>query len=579
MALALLFVLTSCRDDVIDVTTTQDRPDPTIIQGYKQDVQPITSSVIGHVTDENGQNLENATVTMGSLTTTTNLYGHFFFTEVEMNKKGSFVQIEKRGFFKGSRRFYPNVGHTSNLEVELLEKNFNTSFQSTLGGMAPAEKGGSVEFPANAIVDADNVAYDGEVRVAAKWLDPAKQTIINQMPGDLFAVNERNNEVALSTFGMLAVELETPDGQQLNVAENSEATLIFPVPAEMVNEAPAEIPLWYFNERYGIWAQDGKATLQGDEYVGGVNHFTFWNCDLPFNPIVLDMTLVDANGIPLPNHTVSITYNGTISASSATDNMGYIEGYVPGDEVLLMKVYSRCNDIIYQEDIGPFATNTSLGDIVITNAGGGVITTVTGNLLNCNMDPVTDGLVIADYGGASEYLYTDGTPFTFNFTTCTASTPVNLTFVDFDNPGHTAEEIATSGATTNLGDIDVCNSSGPENTITVTIDGVQYVYSDAKALVGHVDSFGTDIRSDLGPDLNVSFWAETIVAGTHNGWFGQLVNTDLGWSLGANGPSTFVFTELGPNPGDKIIGSFDGMLFNPNGTSSTVNITFDIIRE
>ena len=576
---AFLMILASCREDVTEMTTTETRPDPTVIKGYEPIVEPITSSVIGHVTDENNQNVENAVVTMGDLSTTTNEYGHFFFTRVEMNAKGSFVLIEKDGYFGGSRRFYPTTENVSHVAIEMLEKNFSSSFESSAGGLVMVDQGGSIEFSANAIVDADDLPFDGTVQVASRWLNPGELATVNQMPGDLTAVDELNEVVALATFGMMAVELQSTSGAPLNVAASAHATLTFPVPNDMIGQAPAEIELWYFNEHYGIWAQDGTATLQGDKYVGDVNHFTFWNCDAPFDLVNIDFTLVNDMGDPLANHLVIITLNSTISGSGMTNSVGYLSGKIPANESLLMEVISTCGDVIYSETIGPYTADISLGDVIISPPSGTITTTITGNLLNCDSNPVTDGLVIADFDGFREYLYTDGTPFNFSITTCPTTTDVTITGVDFDNPGHTSENIVPSGTTTPLGDVDVCNAAGPMNTITVSIDGTQFIYSNATADISGVDSIGNFIESDLGAGLYCGFGFEGTTTGTFNGFFEGIFNNDLGWWLRSNGPSTFDITEFGPNPGDKIKGSFDGTLYDAAGVARVVDLEFDITRE
>ena len=92
---------------------------------------------------------------------------------------------------------------------------------------------------------------------------------------------------------MMAVELQGASGESLNIAEGSTATLTFPIPQEILGNAPAEIPLWSFNENLGLWVEESVASLQGSNYVGEVSHFSFWNCDAPFELVELSFQLVD----------------------------------------------------------------------------------------------------------------------------------------------------------------------------------------------------------------------------------------------------------------------------------------------
>lgn len=578
--LVILFSLGACRDDVIDIETTRSQYTPTIIEGYTPKVSLVNSSVLGHITNENNENVAAATVTLGQHTAYTDEFGHFIIKDIAMNALGTYLEVTKEGYFKGSRRFYPVADRQSNVKITLLKKNAVATFNSGSGASVSPERGGSIYFPSNAIVDANNDAYEGQVVVFANWLSPSTPNIIGEMPGDLTAVNELNEEVALLTYGMMAVELETPDGLPLNLDANKSATLTFPVPDNIAGQAPSEIPLWYFNEHYGIWAIDGKATLQGNEYVGTVNHFTFWNCDVPFDVVNLDITVVDGNNNPLADHTVSLLMNGVNGASGNTDNLGFISGKVPANETLELRIYSHCNQTLHTQTIGPFADDTSLGTIAITSAGSNVSTTVTGNLINCDNNPVLNGVITAEFDGYTEYVYTDGTPFTFTFTTCNLGSPVTISGVDLDNAGQVITTTTTSGTTIDLGDFQACVTTPIENTITVTIDGTTYIYSNAMTNVGHVDSIGTDIWSDLGADIGVRFYIASTSTGSQTAYFQKVKNGDLGWDLSGNGPYTVEVTEIGSNPGDRVKGTFDGSLYDLSaGTPINVQLEFDITHQ
>jgi len=146
------------------------------------------------------------------------------------------------------------------------------------GGTIETNDGAKVTFGSNTIIDSNGNLYNGSVSVYAHWYDPTSEDLSLTMPGDLRATDALGNEVQLATFGMLAVELETPDGQPLNISEGNTAELTFPL-EELADGAPNEIPLWYLDEESGIWKEEGQATKVGNTYVGEVSHFSFWNCD------------------------------------------------------------------------------------------------------------------------------------------------------------------------------------------------------------------------------------------------------------------------------------------------------------
>ncbi|MEI2747339.1 MAG: hypothetical protein V9E88_01095 [Ferruginibacter sp.] len=97
----------------------------------------------------------------------------------------------------------------------------------------------------------------------------------------------------LTSYAMMAVELESAAGEKLQLKEGSEATLVFAVPAVAQSSAPASIPLWYVDEKIGLWREEGTATKQGNQYTGKVKHFSFWNCDFSTTGVTLSMTLLN----------------------------------------------------------------------------------------------------------------------------------------------------------------------------------------------------------------------------------------------------------------------------------------------
>jgi uncharacterized protein YfaP (DUF2135 family) len=52
-------------------------------------------------------------------------------------------------------------------------------------------------------------------------------------------------------------------------------------------DAPATIPMWWFDEDAGVWREEGAATLEGNVYTADVAHFTTWNWDLPLDDVCM----------------------------------------------------------------------------------------------------------------------------------------------------------------------------------------------------------------------------------------------------------------------------------------------------
>ncbi|MEI9809360.1 MAG: hypothetical protein WDO16_16645 [Bacteroidota bacterium] len=70
---------------------------------------------------------------------------------------------------------------------------------------------------------------------------------------------------------MASVELYDEAGNKLQVAPGKTVSMEMPAPAGSNNE----IPLWHFNETYGLWIQAGIATKNGNVFVAEVNHFFY----------------------------------------------------------------------------------------------------------------------------------------------------------------------------------------------------------------------------------------------------------------------------------------------------------------
>lgn len=569
LSLLLLFVFSSCRKDTNDVSVTQKTPDPTVEQ-YVPQVDNITAGVIGFIVDENEMPVADATVKLNNQTLTTDEFGHFFIENITMNALGTLVQVEKGGYFDGSRRFFPTEGGKSRVKIQLLAKNFDDSFDAATGGIVTMNGGAMVEFTPSSIKTANGDAYTGMVQVATKWMDPSLAATLNQMPGNLQGINEQVEEVALGTYGMIAVELEGAGGEPLNIASGSTATITMPVPASLLSGAPAEIPLWSYNETQGLWVEEAKATLQNGAYVGEVTHFSFWNCDIPMDYINLEMTLVDDNGNPLNNYLVTLTTNGDplSSGSGYTDQNGIVSGPVPANEVLTMEVLDPCGEVLSTQNIGGFDVDTDLGNVTISGVNVNM-TTITGNLLDCSSVPITNGLVIVSFQGQNVYHYTSSSNFSMSFTTCASTIDVEVVGVNMVDLEQSDAVTVPANAETDLGDVNVCGSQ-LQNYISVTIDGVTAIYESPFAN----DQNGTTYISAQSAQGYINFNFDGTTAGNYDtsNALGAINNSTLGWNFNnSNSFSTFEVIEYGTN----LVGTASGV-FDDNGTMVDVTCTFNI---
>jgi hypothetical protein len=391
--------------------------------------QPIltSTSIEGRVIDETGLPVYGATVKAGLSTTQTDRNGMFKFSNASFTTTENFVTVNMSGFFEGSRTFFNRENSNNFIRIELLRKSITRIGAASGGTVGLRGNGGSILFEPNSFVTTSGAIYNGTVLVASKYLNPTNPNINDQMPGDLRGTNTTGGNVGLKSFGMLAVELTDESGQKLQIKTGKKATLTVSIPASLSNTAPATIPLWYFDNVTGLWKQEGSATKNGDSYEGDVTHFTFWNCDDPYEYVKIKMHVINAAGLPVAMAKVKITSALGAYAYDYTDNNGYVDGYVPKNQTLTLEVLNRCNAPAFSSNIGPFSSLTDLGNITITQN----TTTIFGTAVSCTSTPVTDGYVqMTLQNGATEFAAIINGSFSSTFINCGSSSSVQILAVD-----------------------------------------------------------------------------------------------------------------------------------------------------
>ena len=255
----------------------------------------------------------------------------------------------------------------------------------------------------------------------------------------------------------------------------------------------------------------------GNNYVGEVSHFSWWNCDAFSSTVNLTITVVDTNGNPIQNVGVRLTVNSTYFNSwiKYTTDTGQTAGLIPTDEIFTLSIYDMCGEIISSTTIGPFSTDTILPSISLTTTQ---VSQIEGNLLKCDNSNVTNGYVIF-YNGNLSYLVnvTNGT-FSFSTLVCNLNTSFNLQGYDFDNQLSTGtSNYPFVFPITDVGDLMTCTTyTGPflEGLYLVVVtreDGVVRTYTN-EAIVNVSNNYfkttttGTWAAGTLGvPDQGYNF--------------------------------------------------------------------------
>lgn len=239
--------------------------------------------VRGQVTDEANTPISGVTVSFGTLSVaTTNDMGMFVLDKVIAIRGRVVIEARKAGFFDKTHSFTANV---SPALTHVILNTRQTQLLPSSGGLVQMD-GASVSLPpSSSFVKPDGQAYNGALSVSYTYLPADNPNIPLLMPGgDMRAVDAEGDEKMLISYGAMGVEITGAGGEALQLGSGQTATISMEVPNSLLADAPATIPLWYFDEAQQLWVEEGSATLSGNTYTGTVSHFSWWNCDVPASP-------------------------------------------------------------------------------------------------------------------------------------------------------------------------------------------------------------------------------------------------------------------------------------------------------
>jgi hypothetical protein len=523
--------------------------------------QNVTTSIAGRVLDQNKIPLGNVQVEASGKISATDINGNFSLDNVIVNSDNAVVKMSRSGYFTSYRTFTPTANSMNYVEVTLVTKTVSGSFSGATGGVVSVPNGGSINFPASSMTNtANNAAYTGSVAVSAFFINPTASDFRNILPGDLRGINTTGQQVGLQSFGMMAIELDGSGGEKLQLASGKQATVNFPIPASLASQAPATIPLWFFDESIGQWKEEGTAQKQGSNYVGTVSHFSFWNCDAPFPVIEFTAIVQDNQNHILPEARIQIRRPNGSLGFGYTDANGKVIALVPANELLKMTVIGQCSrDSL---NIGPFSSDSDVGILHVNASAPNITATISGTVANCSGGPVTNGYVTIDFDGINYRANINNGSFNQTINRCNnnpATATITATDVGAVKQSNPLNINVTSG-TVNTGQINTCVTL--TNFINFTISGISTLMTprsdslDANVQFGMqtmIDGF--DIDSSANRSFRLGFLANTPVTVPID-----LLKITVGsnFYVKLNNPIiTVTLTEFGGS-GQYIAGNFAG---------------------
>lgn len=345
--LMMLMTFASCSkiQDLLNEGDDDDDDDgginpPELVEGRMEDI-----ALSGIVRDASGTPIEGVSIVSGSSAATTNTDGFFEFDQIQVVSvlNRSVVRFSKAGYFDVVRSMDADddAADGASWEVVMCKKENNdfTSIKTYSSSSDQTLQAGEmkIEMPQDGYkVDGTGLSYTGKVKSEMVYLDPNNERFAEMMPGgDLAAVRSDNSSVQLVSYGMTDLNMYAENGDKLQLKEGSKAKLTFPIPAGMGENPPASIPLWSFNEKTGLWEEEGSASLQGNVYVGEVAHFSWVNLDYPEKQGTVYGYVKDDTGKVLPGVRLSI---GQLLAPTVTNSDGYYSHEVPANTAFSITV-------------------------------------------------------------------------------------------------------------------------------------------------------------------------------------------------------------------------------------------------
>lgn len=346
MALLMMLMTFASCSKIQDLLNEGDDDDdgginpPELVEGRMEDI-----ALSGIVRDASGTPIEGVSIVSGSSAATTNTDGFFEFDQVQVVSvlNRSVVRFSKAGYFDVVRSMDADddAADGASWEVVMCKKENNdfTSIKTYSSSSDQTLQAGEmkIDMPQDGYkVDGTGVGYTGKVKSEMVYLDPNNERFSEMMPGgDLAAVRSDNSSAQLVSYGMTDLNMYAENGDKLQLKDGCKAKLTFPIPAGMGENPPASIPLWSFNEKTGLWEEEGSAALQGNVYVGEVAHFSWVNLDYPEKQGTVYGYVKDDTGKALPGVRLNI---GQLLASTVTKSDGYYSHEVPANTAFSITV-------------------------------------------------------------------------------------------------------------------------------------------------------------------------------------------------------------------------------------------------
>ncbi len=552
----MVLVIFSCREETSMMDTT------TVPVGEETN---FNVDIYGQVFTATGEPIDNAFVTGDNKSVYTDENGLFLLEDVQAGNLGTQISAIKDGFLYGGFRVYADDEGRNRVDIVLMQANDLGDVDTSVGATLNITDNTTVTFPVGAFTLDGTNRYDGNVNVFGNWIDPTSEDLIDLSPGDLSGVDSENNRVILSSYGMIGIELRTDSGEKLEILDGMTATLEFELPSAILSSAPSEIPLWSFDEIEGIWIEEGMATLQGNKYVGEVEHFSWWNCDLPNAIIPFCIEVYNPlTGSVLSNTRVYFkSVTGFGQAGGYTNERGFLCGFLPEGIEMTVTIGDPflCHGQLPTKTVGPFTlADVPLNiDCPVDLTNDLVINTISGTVTDCtNGNPVENAFVL--FNGIDGVLTDADGNYSLELISCEDISDLEVRAIDVASEKEASLTLTDLTGGSYTADLSLCDDLVIGNWFisstsgTVTFDQVEAKVKPNETIIYVVDN--------LGEIMGIECMTTGSCSGSYVGSVGAFtIDVDV--------------AEFG-NVGQAITGTFSGT--DSNGDAITGSFTADRVE-
>lgn len=342
-------LFTSCNNNDDDSTNTVN-PDAE----YKFDLgKDVNRAFKGLIVDENNQPLSGVTVKMSGKVTTTNASGIFTLSNVPVKERFAYLTAEKAGFVNGSRTMTTHESLNS-LKIMMLQENLVKTIQT--GVVSNVQLGNTTVQFDGAFSTESGIAYTGAVKIFMNDLPSNDANVFNKMPGTLFAIDSKGEYKGLETYGMVNVDIKGANNEKLQIASGHKAKITMAIAPNQYDTAPSTMALWNFDEVQGVWKEDGFSTRVGNNYVGEVSHFCWWNNDYAYTVATLTVIAKNYDGTVAQGVRCTVTRlagstGDVLMELGVTGANGTLSVGVPRNEVLIFRAYDTDGVLVKEETL------------------------------------------------------------------------------------------------------------------------------------------------------------------------------------------------------------------------------------